>query len=96
MKWLKYNIRTVVQEQGMEGNPAEREIFTEACVPDDEKGRALAEKEAWGEITVEDDGQEEAETAPTLENRVTTLEEETAETKEALDMILSGVTEDEA
>ena len=47
MKWLKYNIRTVVQEQGMEGNPVEREIFTEACVPDDEKGRALAEKEAW-------------------------------------------------
>ena len=47
MKWLKYHIRTVVQEQGMEGNPVEREIFTEACVPDDEKGRALAEKEAW-------------------------------------------------
>ena len=47
MKWLKYHIRTVVTEQGMEGNPAEREIFTEACVPDDEKGRALAEKEAW-------------------------------------------------
>lgn len=47
MKWLKYNIRTVVTEQGMEGNPVEREIFTEACVPDDEKGRALAEKEAW-------------------------------------------------
>lgn len=47
MKWLKYNIRTVVMEQGMEGNPVEREIFTEACVPDDEKGRALVEKEAW-------------------------------------------------
>ena len=47
MKWLKYNIRTVVTEQGMEGNPVEREIFTEACVPDDEKGRALVEKEAW-------------------------------------------------
>lgn len=47
MKWLKYSIRTVVTEQGMEGNHVEREIFTEACVPDDEKGRALAEKEAW-------------------------------------------------
>ena len=57
MKWLKYNIRTVVQEQGMEGNPVEREIFTEACVPDDEKGRALAEKEAWnGIIEAYDDG----------------------------------------
>lgn len=98
MKWLKYIHRTVVMEQDMDGNPVESKIFTEMAVTDNEAGRALAEKEAWGEIVEYDDGQEETETEamPTLENRVTTLEEETAETKEALDMILSGVTEDEA
>ena len=97
MKWLKYNIRTVVMEQDMEGNPVEREMFTEAHVPDDEKGRALAEKEAWGEIVEYDDGQEETETdsIPTLETRVATLEESNAEMTETLDMILSGVTGDE-
>ena len=57
MKWLKYTYRSVVTEQGMEGNPVEREVFTEMAVPDNEQGRALAEKEAYnGKITVEDDG----------------------------------------
>lgn len=35
----------------------------------------------------------EAEPTPTIEERVTTLEERNAEMTEALDMILSGVTE---
>ena len=97
MKWLQYVRRTVVAEQDAGGNPAEREIFTEMAVSDNEAGRALAEKEAWGEIVAYDDGQEETETeaVPTLENRVATLEESNAEMTETLDMILSGVTEDE-
>lgn len=36
---------------------------------------------------------EETETTPTIEERVTTLEKSNAEMTEALDMILSGVTE---
>ena len=73
MTWLKYNIRTVVTEQGMEGNPAECEIFTEACVPDDEKGRALAEKEAWGEIVPYDDGEPEPVKEPTTDDILNAL-----------------------
>ncbi|MBR6525480.1 MAG: hypothetical protein IKT57_05875 [Clostridia bacterium] len=60
MKWLKYTYRSVVQEQDMEGNPVEREVFTEMAVPDNENGRALAEKEAYdGVIEEYDDGQPE-------------------------------------
>lgn len=60
MKMLKYTFRTVVAEKDMNGNPVEREIFAVARVPDNENGRMLAEKEAYGEITPYDDGQEEA------------------------------------
>ncbi len=47
------------------------------------------------ECTAAEIAQQEAENlpAPTLEHRVGTLEAETAETREALDMLLSGVTE---
>lgn len=58
MKWLKYTYRSVVTETDMDGNPVEREVFTEMAVLDNENGRALAEKEAYNdEITVEDDGE---------------------------------------
>lgn len=54
----------------------------------------IAKKEAYnGEYTIEDDGQGEQETPITLENRVDALETDTADLAEALDMILSGVTE---
>lgn len=60
MKRLKYTFRTVVQEPDMEGNPVEREIFTEMSVPDNESGRTLAEKESYdGVIIPYDDGQPE-------------------------------------
>ena len=52
--------------------------------------KALAEAYN-GKVTVEEVGEEEA--APTIEQRVTTLEESSAEITEALDLILSGVTE---
>lgn len=59
-----------------------------------EKNLEIAKAEADdGEYTVEDDGQEETAASPTLESRVGTLEEDTADLAEALDMILSGVTE---
>lgn len=56
-KWLKYTHRSVVTEMDPNGNEAQREVLTEMAVPDDEKGRALAEKEAYGEIVSYDDGQ---------------------------------------
>lgn len=66
MKWLKYTYRSVVTEQDTEGNPVEREVFTEMAVPDNEKGRALAEQEAYnGVIVPYDDGQPEPETPAT-------------------------------
>ena len=59
-----------------------------------EANEATAKKEAYnGEYTIEDDGQGEQEAPITLENRVSDLEVDSTEMKEALDMILSGVTE---
>lgn len=46
-----------------------------------------------GEYTIADDGMPEAATPTTLEARVGTLETNAADMAEALDMILSGVTE---
>ena len=55
---------------------------------------AIAEAESYnGEYTIEDDGMGEQEAPITLENRVSDLELDSTEMKEALDMILSGVTE---
>ena len=73
MKMLKYTFRTVVTEQDMDGNPVEREIFTVAHVPDNENGRELAEKEAYGEITPYDDGKEEPEQQPTAEDIINAM-----------------------
>ena len=93
MKWLKYTYCTAVPHSVDEdGNVIEREVLTEKAVPDTDAGRALAEKEAYGEITEYNDGQEES-TSPTLESRVNTLEADSAEMSEALDLLLSGVTE---
>jgi hypothetical protein len=73
MKWLKYTHRTVVKETDFEGNAVEREVFTEMSVPDNESGRVLAEKEAYGEITVEDDGEPEPVNEPTTDEILNAL-----------------------
>lgn len=80
MKLLKYTKRTVVIDHvDEEGNPVEREVFTEMSVPDNENGRALAEKEAYGEITPYDDGLPEPvapeNTAPTWDELAAALQE---------------------
>lgn len=95
MKMLRYVRRTVVRETDLDGNPVEREVLTKMAVPATDAGRALAEKEAYGEIVAYDDGQPETAADPTIEARVTTLEESSAEMTEALDMILKGATSDE-
>ena len=62
------------------------ECFVEVVRPYSEANKELAKVEAYnGEYTIEDDGQEE----PTER----TQEERIAELEEALEMLLSGVTE---
>ena len=80
MKRLKYIYRSVVTYGVDEnGNAIEREVFTPMSVPDNENGRALAEKEAYGEITPYDDGQPEPvapeNTAPTWDELAAALQE---------------------
>lgn len=74
MKRLRYTYRTVVTN-GMdtECNPIEREVLTVMSVPDTEPGRALAEKEAYGEITPYDDGKEEPEQQTTTEDIINVM-----------------------
>lgn len=93
MKILKYNLCTEVNH-GTEENPQIEEILSPVTMGWSEANEAIAKKEAYnGEYTIEDDGQGEQETPITLENRVDALETDTADLAEALDMILSGVTE---
>lgn len=80
MKYIRYTIQS-----GQEN--------LEKTIPYTEANMAIAQAEAFGEVTVEDDGQTPMEETQSLESRVETLEADSAETKEALEMILSGVTE---
>lgn len=58
-----------------------------------ETNEEIAKCEAYrGEYTIEDDGKERIATV-TLDTRVEELESETAELNEALNLLLSGVTE---
>ena len=87
MKKLRYQLRTVVSETDSDGNVVEREVFTRKTVTGNENGRAMAEAEAWGGVIEEfDDGKPESVKAPTQEQRI-------AELEEALELLLSGVTE---
>ena len=93
MKIIKYNLCTMINH-GTEENPQIEEILSPVTMGWNEANEAIAKKEAYnGEYTIEDDGQGEQEAPITLENRVDALETDTADLAEALDMILSGVTE---
>lgn len=86
MKLLKYNL---LQGYTENGDP----ILLEATVKLNEENEKIAKIEAYeGKYTIEDDGVEDA-PAPTLEDRVGAVETDTADLKEALEMILAGVTE---
>lgn len=93
MKVIKYNLCTRVNH-GTEEEPQIEEILSAVTMGWSEANEAIAAKEAHnGEYTIEDDGEEETTASPTLETRVDTLETNSAEMAEALNMILSGVTE---
>lgn len=78
MKWIKYLLNTPA-EDGSDN------LFPKA-LPYSEEALRIAEEEAYnGEYTIEEDGLVES-TAPTHESRITDLEE-------AMDLLLSGVTE---
>ena len=98
MKIIKYQIVQSTVNHGTEENPNLEVILLpkERCSDEAnlERNIAIVKKEAYrGEYTVEDDDQETPEAPATLETRVTTLETDTADMAEALDMILSGVPE---
>ena len=91
MKILKYHLCARVNH-GTEESPLWEEILYPVEMDWNETNEEIAKKEAWGgEYTIEDDGREAE--ALTLDDRVEALETDSTEMKEALDMILSGVTE---
>lgn len=78
MKILKYNICTTVDGE---------EILSPVTMGWNEANEETAKRESHnGEYTIEDDGQFESEVQPTESERITELEE-------ALELLLSGVTE---
>lgn len=86
MKWIKYQLCNRVNI-GTEEEPEWHESFVGVRLPYTEKTVRLAEKEAYnGEYEIVDDGEPEPEPVPSDAERIADLEE-------ALEMILSGVTE---
>ena len=95
MKSIKYQLMREVNH-GTEEEPNIVQTFSDCeirCSEETfESNYALALKEAvGGEVTVED--VEEPEAQPGLEQRVTVLEDSSTEMAEALELLLSGVTE---
>lgn len=86
MKILKYNLCTKVNH-GTEEAPKIEEILSPVEMGWNEANEELAKREAYnGEYTIEDDGQQEPEIVPAVEDRVTVLEE-TSATKEEVQAV---------
>ena len=89
-KIIKYKFLSAEINHGTEENPNLEQIFLNAEIrcsaADVEANEEIAKREAHnGEYTIEDDGTEET-TRPSQEERI-------AELEQALEMLLSGVTE---
>lgn len=83
-----YFTKEVVVNDGTEDEAQIRTFFVEQGVSYSDKNLELAQKEAYnGEYEIVDDSQPEPEPS-----REETLEKDVAELKEALNLILSGVT----
>lgn len=94
MKILKYNLIRRINAGTFETPQWELAKGAEVTMPYTDANLAIAQKEAWlGEVTVAEDGQPEPAEKKDLQTRVADLETESAETKQALEMILAGVTE---
>lgn len=82
-KVIKYNLCTCVNH-GTEANPQIEETLSLVTMGWNEANEEIAKREAYkGEYTIEDDGQPE----------VVTDAQRIAELEEALELLLSGVTE---
>ena len=93
MKRIYYTMCTEVNHGTVE-EPKIEQILSPVKMTWSVANEEIAKREAYnGEYTIEDDGQPEVDATPTLEDRVGTLESDSAETKEALELLLSGVTE---
>lgn len=92
MKIIKYELCNR-SNLGMEGAPLWREYLIPVTLPWSEANEKIAGIEAHNGIySIEDDGME-APQITTLETRLETLEAETADLNEALNLILEGTTE---
>ena len=93
-KMISYKFLSAEINRETEENPKIEPVLLEKRMAWSEANEETAKAEAFnGEYTIEDDDQGEPEAPITLENRVSDLETDTADLAEALDMILSGVTE---
>ena len=85
MKWISYQI-AITSNHGTEEKPKEVTVFYGKRMPWNEGNEEIAKREAYNrEYTIDDDGVAE-DTTPTPEERIQELEE-------ALELLLSGVTE---
>lgn len=86
MKVIRYNLCNR-NNIGTEEKPVWEEILTPVFMQWSEFSEQIAKQEAHnGEYVIEDDGQPEPETDLTVEEQI-------AQLQEALDLLLSGVTE---
>ena len=86
MKLIKYKFCTFINH-GTEEKPQIEEILSPVTMGWNETNEEIAKREAYnGEYTIEDDGQPEPVTTPSDAERI-------AELEEALELLLSGVTE---
>ena len=87
MKIIKYQVLSGEVNHEAEEQPQIQQVFLEKSMSWSEANLEIAKKEAYnGEYTIEDDGTPESVVEPTTEQRITELEE-------ALELLLSGVTE---
>ena len=92
MKRMKYQARgTVYHYDETAGVTVQKESTYELDEVWSEEAYASAEAVALGEVKIYDDGEDTD--VPAIEKRVAALEDSSAEMTQALDMILSGVTE---
>ena len=88
MNVIRYNTKGFTEVYHSDVEAVEKqEFFVGVSMPWNEANEEIAKKEAYnGEYTIEDDGQPEPVPQQTQEERI-------AELEEALEMLLSGVTE---
>lgn len=92
MKWMRYNVMGyLVAINEATGEEIRKEAPAQVETAWSEEAEAHARAVAIGEVTVYDDGGIDG---PTIENRVTALEDNSAKMTEALDLLLSGATEE--